>query len=94
MTAEPGIVTVLYYTTDGSLPTEQSRRHAGERIPARDVGAQGVDLNLRVLAKAADKPDGVEDFAYRIGEPISTGDFRGETIYPFSPDHPVLRRRS
>jgi len=79
LTADPADA-ALYYTTDGSPPTEQSRRYASERIPALDVGP-GIDLNLRVRAKAADRTDGTADFAYRIGEPPSTGDFREETIY-------------
>jgi hypothetical protein len=57
----------LYYTTDGSIPTEQSQRYAGESIPARDLGP-GVDLSLSVLAKADGLNDGQEGFDYRIGE--------------------------
>lgn len=63
---------VLYYTTDGSPPTEQSRRYTGERIPARDIGPD-VDLNLRVLGKADGRADGKKDFAYQIGATPTPG---------------------
>jgi len=62
----------VYYTTDGSAPTEQSRRYAGERIPVTDVGP-GDDLKLRVLAKANGRADGREDFTYQIGVTTTSG---------------------
>lgn len=55
----------LYYTTDGSTPTEQSNRYTGDCIPAQ------VDLNLRVLGKADGRTNGRSDFPYQIAPPIS-----------------------
>ncbi len=69
----------LHYTTDGSEPTVASMRYGGEMIAAADIGP-GVDLDLRVLAVAADGREARERFAYRIGE-VPLGDFREETIY-------------
>jgi hypothetical protein len=70
VTEPPGAT--LYYTMDGSDPIEQSRRYTGEPIAAPDQGP-GVDLHLRVLAKADGLNDGREDFEYRIGEAASPG---------------------
>jgi hypothetical protein len=57
----------LYFTTDGSEPTEQSEQYTGDPIPVADRG-DGVDLELRVLGTAEGQADTQARFDYSIGQ--------------------------
>lgn len=60
----------LYYTTDGSLPTQKSLRYQnGQVIAALQLG-QGIDLRLRTLAIDVSHNAVREVFDYRIGGKI------------------------
>lgn len=72
---------LIYFTTDGSEPTEQSSRYSSQILVADDIGS-GVDLHIRTLSVDASGNRALQSFQYRIGETsISGGDFRSETIY-------------
>lgn len=71
----------LYFTTDGSEPTEQSSQYNNQVFTANDI-TSGVDLEIRTLAVDASGNRKLQSFQYRIGDTsIGGGDFRSETIY-------------
>ncbi|CAM3832510.1 alpha-amylase family glycosyl hydrolase [Vibrio aerogenes] len=71
---------ILYYTTDGSVPTTQSAKYQGETLAANDNG-NSADLVIKTLAVDASGNQQQQSFSYYIGSVPVSGDFREETIY-------------
>ena len=58
---------VIYYTTNGKMPTTASTKYSGQAIQAKDTAAgSAIDLQLRTLAVDASGNWGRYDFKYRI----------------------------
>lgn len=72
---------LVYFTTDGSEPSEQGGLYRGQHILASDI-SDAVDLEIRTLAIDAAGNRRLQSFQYRIGETsVTNSDFRSETIY-------------
>lgn len=57
---------VLYFTTDGSLPSKNSPRYQGQPLLAKDVKSQGTDLYIKALAYDASGNAKRYTFTYKI----------------------------
>jgi glycosidase/uncharacterized protein YaiE (UPF0345 family) len=72
----------VYFTLDGTEPTTSSTLYSGQTFTAEDkVAGSAADLTVKTLAVDASNNQSKNTFTYMVGPEITSGDFRGETIY-------------